>query len=86
MAEREPLLHRSETVESESESLSNPRGGIFTEDTAPELQDLKTAALLKAQGHNAEMERSFSPLAALGLGFRYPAHQIGTSPRLNHYC
>jgi hypothetical protein len=33
-------------------------------------QDLDSAQL-RAQGHEAALERSFSPLAALGLGFRY---------------
>lgn len=28
-------------------------------------------AHLRAQGHEAALQRSFSPLAALGLGFRY---------------
>ena len=28
-------------------------------------------AHLRAQGHQAALERRFSPLAALGLGFRY---------------
>lgn len=36
-----------------------------------ELQDLKSNAVLRAQGHEASMRRSFSPLAALGLGFRH---------------
>ena len=30
-------------------------------------------AQLRAQGHEAALERRFSPLAALGLGFRYLA-------------
>ena len=33
-------------------------------------QDLDSANL-RAQGHEAALQRSFSPLAALGLGFRY---------------
>lgn len=36
-----------------------------------ELQDMKSNAVLRAQGHEASMRRSFSPLAALGLGFRH---------------
>ena len=31
-------------------------------------------AQLRAQGHEAALERRFSPLAALGLGFRYSLH------------
>ena len=29
------------------------------------------SAQLRAQGHEAALQRSFSPLAAIGLGFRY---------------
>ena len=32
------------------------------------------SAYLRAQGHEAALHRSFSPLAALGLGFRYLLH------------
>lgn len=35
-----------------------------------ELQDIKSDNILRAQGHEATMRRSFSPLAALALGFR----------------
>ena len=35
-----------------------------------ELQELRDNARLRAQGHEASMQRSFSPFAALGLGFR----------------
>lgn len=35
-----------------------------------DTQDLDSAQL-RAQGHEAALERDFSPLAALGLGFRY---------------
>ena len=31
-------------------------------------------AQLRAQGHEVALERRFSPLAALGLGFRYSSH------------
>ena len=33
-------------------------------------------AQLRAQGHEAALERRFSPLAALGLGFRYSLHAV----------
>lgn len=39
-------------------------------DLPAELQDFKSNAILLAQGHKAAMQRSFSPFAALGLGFR----------------
>ena len=38
--------------------------------TLGDSQDLDRAQL-RAQGHEAALERSFSPLAAIGLGFRY---------------
>lgn len=72
MADREPLLKRDETVESATGSVTRGSSNLErVEDVAPEPQDLRTAALLNAQGHKAEMERSFSLMAALGLGFRY---------------
>lgn len=45
---------------------NRPRQGVSSE-----LQDMKSNAVLRAQGHEASMRRSFSPLAALGLGFRH---------------
>ncbi|MCJ1428598.1 hypothetical protein MMC29_006508, partial [Sticta canariensis] len=45
---------------------NRPRQGFTSE-----LQDMKSNAVLRAQGHEASMRRSFSPLAALGLGFRH---------------
>lgn len=45
---------------------NRPSGGFLSE-----LQDMKSNAVLRAQGHEASMRRSFSPLAALGLGFRH---------------
>ena len=50
------------------------RDVLVHEDTrsfVPELRDLNSNTLLLAQGHKAAMRRSFSPLAALGLGFRH---------------
>lgn len=74
MADREPLLKRDETIESETPSVTRSGSNLErVEDVAPEPQDPRTAALLNAQGHKAEMERSFSLMAALGLGFRYAA-------------
>ena len=83
MADREPLLKPDETTES---GISTTRAGNDlerVENVAPELQDLRTAAILNAQGHKAEMERSFSLMAALGLGFRYSEYQIEVLPRLS---
>lgn len=43
--------------------------------------DLDSAAL-RAQGHEAVLKRSFSPLAALGLGFRQVVYSITISDQL----
>ena len=40
-------------------------------------QDLKSNAILLAQGHKAAMKRSFSPFAALGLGFSITNSWVG---------
>ena len=40
-------------------------------------QDLESNALLLAQGHKAAMRRSFSPFAALGLGFSITNSWVG---------
>lgn len=40
-------------------------------------QDLKSNAILLAQGHKAAMRRSFSPFAALGLGFSITNSWVG---------
>ena len=84
MADREPLL---EIIESGTSPATEDRIDIENiEDGAPQLQDLKTAAILKAQGHKAEMERSFSTFAAIGLGFRYTSCLVGVLTRPScHY-
>lgn len=77
MADREPLLPRELEHESwNTENIGDVQGNhLFHEvsSTEPpvEPQMPRNNALLKAQGHKAEMERSFSLFAALGLGFRY---------------
>ena len=56
--QKEPLTNSSdETTELALDSLRN----------STEVDN----AQLRAQGHEAALERRFSPLAALGLGFRY---------------
>ena len=40
-------------------------------------QDLKSNAILLAQGHKASMRRSFSPFSALGLGFSITNSWVG---------
>ena len=60
MADQEPLLH-SPRVSSHSCLATDV-------EASPELH---SNASSRARGHNAEMERSFSTRAAMGLGFRY---------------
>ena len=60
---------RHETPWSVQKPTANaPDGGV--ELTRDDHQD-SDSAQLRAQGHEAALQRSFSPLAALGLGFRY---------------
>ena len=68
------------------EAVNNPTGGPSDElhgsMTDPgeldckgpllgELHDLKSNIALRTHGHEATLRRSFSPIAALGLGFRH---------------
>lgn len=86
MADREPLLLENEIVESGTSSITTSGTDVErVEDVTSESQALKSAAILNAQGHKAEMERSFSPFAALGLGFRYITYLIEAIPRLSHH-
>lgn len=62
MTDQQPLLQPVEG--------SRLSGSSTDVELPPELQDLRSNAILTAQGHKAEMERSFSTRAALGLGFR----------------
>ena len=43
-----------------------------------EIRDVEELdnAILRAQGHEAAMPRSFSWIAGLGLGFRYVTHNL----------
>ena len=56
---------------------SRNNSGHGDEDLPAELQDLKSNAILLAQGHKAAMKRSFSPFAALGLGFSITNSWVG---------
>lgn len=40
------------------------------DDTDPDLEEMKKNAALRAHGYEGALRKSFSPLAALGLGFR----------------
>lgn len=83
MADREPLL---EIIESDASPVTEGRIDRENfEDGAPQLQDLKTIAILKAQGHKTEMERSFSLFSAIGLGFRYIACLVEVLTRQSHH-
>ena len=77
--EQEPLLSEAETpIEDGVEIISpNPnmkKTGVSSpvhEESAPSYEEVDLdSAVLRAQGHEAALKRSFSPLAALGLGFR----------------
>lgn len=45
-------------------------------------KDSRSNAILLAQGHRAAMRRSFSPFAALGLGFSMYHQLLGRLPEL----
>ena len=75
----EPLLRHEAT---DSHSISNGVGSSLASRAGSDSESLSNSQevdedrirsnrILRAQGHQAVMERSFSPLAALGLGFRY---------------
>lgn len=51
-------------------AANNPDGGTeIALESSRDSHDLDSAQL-RAQGHEAALQRAFSPLAALGLGFR----------------
>lgn len=66
-------------------SVSNLREGLHhsltengdQDDSHPDLEEMKKDAALRAHGYEGAMRKSFSPLAALGLGFRrvWPSHE-----------
>lgn len=60
---------------SSSNSMENAEHIEFAPAEPP--QDLKSNAILLAQGHKAAMRRSFSPFAALGLGFSITNSWVG---------
>ena len=52
-------------------SIANAsNSNLAQQDLQPDLQTIRDDAILNAQGHKAELKRRFSPIAALGLGFR----------------
>ena len=67
----------SNTMEPTSNNSMEDDNNIdFQQPTEPP-QDLKSNAILLAQGHKTAMRRSFSPLAALGLGFSITNSWVG---------
>ena len=73
MSERQPLIESQSGSESErqpgQEAITHSANDRYI--VSPKLtNDRQSNAILGAQGHAAEMDRAFSPLAALGLGFR----------------
>ena len=95
MADRESVLRREDQVlgsEARCNASAEQENGLTEGDSiqrpvqgelSPELQDMRDNAILNAQGHKAELERSFSPFAALGLGFRYA--KLGDKDYLNRH-
>lgn len=84
--EEEPLLghdtQHPDTIATDSPDLRQSRSRDGTrsdrdDDLPAELQDLKSNAILLAQGHKAAMQRSFSPFAALGFGFSITNSWVG---------
>ena len=68
----ESMTARVKTSWSGEKSLADTSGDgtEFALESIRDPHDLDNAHL-RAQGHEAALERSFSPLAAVGLGFRY---------------
>ena len=63
---------RNQTPRSSRKLVANilDGGSELARESSPDRQDLDSANL-RAQGHEAALQRSFSLLAALGFGFRY---------------
>ena len=62
--------HREKISLANNVSPSSDDGPELALENLRDSQDLDNANL-RAQGHEAALQRRFSPLAALGLGFRY---------------
>ena len=84
--EQEPLLGADSLLLvaaiDDSSTIRRPLSSRSTEhdddqDVPAELQDLRSNAILLAQGHKAAMQRSFSLFAALGLGFSITNSWVG---------
>ena len=60
-----------------SNGSGNDDGVDFSSSSTEPPQDLRSNAILLAQGHKAAMRRSFSPFAALGLGFSITNSWVG---------
>lgn len=75
-SDAQPLLHSGE-----QRYGSSSTGAQDGNEVAPSTLD--SDAVLRVQGHRPEMEPSFSPLAALGLGFSYVGQRI--RPNINSH-
>ena len=64
-------LSRADHGDGTRTPASDDDGAKYRRGFLAELQDMKSNTALGAHGHEASMQRSFSPLAALGLGFRH---------------
>ncbi|KAG6986464.1 choline transport protein [Physcia stellaris] len=79
--EEQLLSHNTQcldpTATASSTSSSSGTRPDSDDDVPAELQDLKSNAILLAQGHKSAMQRSFSPLAALSFGFSITNSWVG---------
>ena len=71
-------LASSTTMDPNTNTSNTPENDDHVDFMPAEVpQDLKSNAILLAQGHKAAMRRSFSPFAALGLGFSITNSWVG---------
>ena len=78
---------RNQTPRSSRKPVANilDGGTELARDFSPDRQDLDSANL-RAQGHEAALQRSFSLLAALGFGFRYMIVLLSKVFMINSLC
>ena len=66
-----PIAEGDEPLSPSVDMKKTPGVTPVNEESAPPYEEVDLdSAVLRAQGHEASLKRSFSPLAALGLGFR----------------
>ena len=66
-----PPIEEEDQPVSRDVTMKTPALSGANEQSGPSYEDVDLdSAVLRAQGHEAALKRTFSPLAALGLGFR----------------